>query len=486
MTGPASVSWVRFGRLERRGVLLGLSAGQLATVSGALVVLVTVEYTAGAAGVLISSPFWLGLGLLALMSVGGRPVGAWVPLGGHWAYRRAVRATTFLARPMKVGRPAELAVPGLGGLVVVETPGTRAGLIVDRRARTVTGVIEVTGRGFVLDDPDTQGRRVAGWGRVLAGLCQQPAIIRVQLLHRVLPGGGAGVRAWWSANGLDSADWAAKVVADLVADAEANTYRHETLLAVALRPPRGAGRMLPPADARTIERQLAAVSQALAAADLNVGGWADLVRLRQVIRASFDPTGAAHASPARELPVADLRDLGGGTPVVGPMGMVEQWDRVRTDSAWHAVYWIAEWPRSETHPGFLHPILLAPGVRRAFTIVAEPLPIGRALREIRRAKVGHVADAAQRARIGQVEQEATRAEVDDLTRREQDLAAGHGDLRFAGLLTVTAPTSEELDGACGATETAAAQAMCELRRLVGEQAAAHVAATLPLARGLLR
>ena len=73
----------------------------------------------------------------------------------------------------------------------------------------------------------------------------------------------------------------------------------------------------------------------------------------------------------------------------------------------------------------------------------------------------------------------------ELGRREAELVAGHGDLRFTGLITVTAPTLEDLESACTATEAAAAQSMCEVRRLVGQQAAAHAAAALPLARGVL-
>jgi hypothetical protein len=107
------------------------------------------------------------------------------------------------------------------------------------------------------------------------------------------------------------------------------------------------------------------------------------------------------------------------------------------------------------------------------------------LREIRRAKVEHAADAAQRARIGQVENESTRAEVADLERREAELVAGHGDLRFTGLITVTAPDEDTLEQRCTAMETAAAQSMCEVQRQVGQQGVAHAAACLPLARGVL-
>jgi hypothetical protein len=166
------------------------------------------------------------------------------------------------------------------------------------------------------------------------------------------------------------------------------------------------------------------------------------------------------------------------------MAIDEQWDHVRTDSAVHAVYWVREWPRSEVHAGFLQPLLLAHGARRTLSITADPLPVSRALRDIRRAKVEHAADAAQRARIGRLQDENTRAEAAELVRREQQLVAGHGDLRFAGLLTVTAASVDELHAACTAVESAAAQAMCEVRRLMGQQAPGFVVGALPLARGV--
>ena len=55
---------------------------------------------------------------------------------------------------------------------------------------------------------------------------------------------------------------------------------------------------------------------------------------------------------------------------------------------------------------------------------------------------------------------------------------------FAGMLTVSAPTGDQLSEACGRLEQAAAQAQCDLRLLRGQQAQAFAAAELPLTRGL--
>ena len=477
MTAPAPAT-VRFGRLERRGVLLGLSGAQLMMLGTAVSVAVVAEYAAGALGVVASAPVWLLCSVLALVSVAGRPLMAWAPIVGDWTARRSLRRTAHVARPMR-GEPGDgLVLPGIPGtLNVVSSAATGAVHVVDPRSGTVTAILELRGRGFILEDPGAQDRRVGGWGSVLASLCQQPDIVRIQVLHRTGRGGAAGAHRWWAEHAMADAPFASRILADLLADAEETTDRQECVLAVAMRAPRGRGRGRD-RDWSGIDQQVAALTDALHATDLDVQGPVTPGRLSALLRAAYDP----------ETSYLPARGDGHDSPVsqwVGPMGVVESWDRLRTDSAHHIVYWVQEWPRSDVHATFLRPVLLAPGARRTFTLIAEPLAPGKALRDIRRAKVEHTADAAQRARIGRVEDASTAAEAGDLVRREQDLVAGHGDLRFAGLITVSAATPEELEAACLATEAAAAQAMCELRRLVGQHGQAHAAASLPLARGLL-
>ena len=307
---------------------------------------------------------------------------------------------------------------------------------------------------------------------MLSSLGQQRSVRRVQVILRTVPNGEVGVRRWWRDNAAADAPFAASVLAELLDDAYYLTRRPEALLVLALRSPRRSVRRITPDGAARLEQDLLALVDALTGADLAVEEWVSPAQVASVLRTSYDP--ASSPSPA---------DAGSESPP--SMGVEEHWRYLRTDSAVHATYWISEWPRSDVNPAFLQPLVLSPGVFRSVTLVAEPLPIAAALREIRRAKAEHTADAAQRSRIGQVEDEATRAEVEDLVRREQELVAGHGDLRFSGLVTVTAPTLDELDAACAATEAAAAQSLCEVRRLVGQQGLAHLAGAVPLARGVL-
>lgn len=162
--------------------------------------------------------------------------------------------------------------------------------------------------------------------------------------------------------------------------------------------------------------------------------------------------------------------------------MDERWDHLRHDTGYSAVLWISEWPRVEVPSFFLHAIVFQPGIRKALSITATPLSAQQAMRDIRKAKVESLTDSAQKARIGAVADLADDRELGDVLERERALIGGHADLRFTGLLAVTAGDRDELESAIAQVERAATQAGCETRRLVGQQARAFTAAALPLAR----
>ncbi|MCH4203373.1 MAG: hypothetical protein LKF49_04070 [Bifidobacterium tibiigranuli] len=144
--------------------------------------------------------------------------------------------------------------------------------------------------------------------------------------------------------------------------------------------------------------------------------------------------------------------------------------------------WISEWPRSLVYPGFLAPVALSSGIQRSLSLLYTPLRSDIAARDIRKKKVEYISDATQRARIGQIEDASQTAEYHDVLQQESELTAGHGVLRYSGLISISAPSESELESAVAAIEQAAIQASCETRRLVGQQAQAFTAAALPLAR----
>ena len=463
-TAPAGI---RFARAEQRGVLLGLSGAQLGFVAIAAVVAGSAVYLAGASGLILAGAVWGPLLVVGTARVAGRTLTAWLPLLADWQARRALGRTATVQSTRSSSSADSLRLPGIaGGLAIATTPGGAA-VVHDRRAGTLTAVARVSSAGFLLADVATQDHRVGAWGRVLGSLSQADDVVRLQVLHRSLPAPAASSGLTGLGEGF-----AARVLSELVAQTPAD--QRATLVAVALRAGRLRGGRPDPARLAQVDQSLSTFARALAGADLTVGAWLDAAEVRRAVRVSYDPSSAAFANP----PVA-------AASRAEPMAAREFWDHLESDGAVHAIYWVAEWPRSAVHPGFLQSIALAPGVRRSVSLTVEPLTPAASLRQIRRAKAEHIADSAQRAKLGQVEDESVRAEQANLALREAELVAGHGDLRFTGLLTVTTATVEELTAAGSALRSAAAQAMCEVRRLDGQHGLAHAAGALPLARRLL-
>ena len=160
------------------------------------------------------------------------------------------------------------------------------------------------------------------------------------------------------------------------------------------------------------------------------------------------------------------------------------WSWLRTDSTYHATYWIAEWPRIPVTSDFLRPLLLQSSLRASIAVTMEPISPSAAVREVEQAKTAEFADSELRRRGGFMMSARRRREQQVLARRETELADGHAQYRFSGYVTVTAGSLEELEEACHEMEQTAGQSLLEIRRMFGEQEIAFTY-TLPLARGLL-
>jgi hypothetical protein len=455
---------VRFGRLERRGLLLGLRAWQLALLGVAVVLAVAAEYTAGGRGLFLTSPAWAGLAGLALVRVGERPLGSWIPLITDWRVRRLLRRTTHRAVP-RMAAPRAVTLPAVGSLDVRVDVDDRA-VLVDHSRGTAVAAVVVRPTGALLMDEDAQQQVVSDWSRVLAGLCRQSGVVRAQVLVGHRADSSDRTARWWSEHARQDTPWAEQLVSDLLADAATVGSRPTAVVAASWRVGKRRAR-----DEVSRFSSTAGLLDALAAGGLAPASWLGVDGWAGVIRDAYDDR------PGRvDLPSSE-------SGLVGPMGIDEHWDHLRTDSAFHAVFWVREWPRLDVPVTFLQP-MLTPTCRRVLSLIVEPLPATRAMRDVRRALVEHAADDAQRVRAGRIEDEARRAEHEDVRQRERELVAGHGELRFVGLVVVSAASLDALEQACAETETAAAQSMLELRRLVGQQAQAHAAAALPLARSL--
>jgi hypothetical protein len=473
---------VQFSRLTRRGILLGLSMPQLVALSIGTLTIVTALYTVGAPGIVWTSPIWVTAAAIAGIPISRRKIVEWLPIVSRWLWRAAQRQLTFRRRIVHPRPVGTLSLPGdAAPLREWNDPESGAVMVHDPHAHTLTAVVAVSHPAFALLDPGEQHRRVTGWGRVLAGACRSGRIARLQVSERTLPDSGTGLVEWWDRHGVNDNSWAASTYRDLIERAGPAGERHATTISLSVdltaasRQIRSQGGGIR-GSAAVLRQEMTALTGALRAADLVVGGWLTATELANILRTAYDPAIGVdlerHPAIGRDLSTA------------GPVTVAESWDRIRTDSAFHAVLWISEWPRSQVFPGFLSPMVFTNGILRTVSLHYLPVRADQAARDLRKKKTELISDAHQRRRIGQIEDAGATAEYDDVLQQESDLTAGHGVLHTTGLVCVTAPTVNELDAAVASIEQAAIQASCETRRLVGQQAQAFTAAALPLCRNV--
>ncbi|TYL51690.1 PrgI family protein [Nocardioides sp. BGMRC 2183] len=474
------LSPVKFSRLARRGILLGLSGAQLVVVGLAAAVLVAGLYTGGGSALVLISPVLALCAALAWVRVGGRTLVAWVPVAGRWIRRSLAGQLLFRRRLMRPRPAGTLALPGdAARLRQWLDPVTDAVMIHDPHRRTLTAVIGITHPAFILLDPAEQERRVLGWSRVLATACRSGRIAGLQVLERTLPDSGNGLTEWWDKHGSQDQTWASTTYGELIERAGPAGERHASTISLTLDM-KAAARAIRAAGggntgaAAVLRQEMETLAAALRSADLTPTDWLDPGELAIILRSAYDPAVAGA--------LERHGDLGRDLATAGPVAVTEHWGSLRSDSAHHCVLWISEWPRSLVFPGFLAPVLLSSGIRRTFTLLYTPFRADQAARDIRKKKTEYISDAAQRQKMGQIEDAQQSAEYHDVLQQEADLTAGHGVLRVTGLIAVSASKPDELERNVAAIEQAAIQASCETRRLWGQQAQAFATAALPLCR----
>jgi hypothetical protein len=408
--------------------------------------------------------------------------------GGHRFRSAAARRGHTAAGGLAADLPAPLA-----GLEILQAPadGSRSGLgvICDRGEDTYTALLQVGGAAFALLESGDKRRLLSAWDEVLRGLGGADSPIhRLQWVERTVPDDGDALGRDLRARRVAAADSASvRSYVAVLDDAGPVSTHHEVLLAVQLTPRRAARAMRrtragkDEAACRVLAEQVARLARRLHRADVRVldGGLSPRMVAR-ALRLAVDPAARPQLS-RRALHHPDAAGVEAAN--AWPLAADTSWRWHRTDSAVHATYWIAEWPRVPVGPDFLAPLLLFTGVHRTVAVTMEPVGQGLAIREAEHARTTELADQQLRESKGFLTTHRKRREQQGIERRAAELQEGYAEYRFAGYVTVTAGDLDALESACAEVEHAAQQSGLELRRLVGEQDDAFTY-TLPLARGV--
>ena len=491
----------RFGPLEQAGALGPLRLGQ--------VVVLAVGAALGLAA-LYAERSWLGMGLAltvlgaaagaALIPIEGRTVEEWAPLAARWALRgRAERRGYRSAAPMagaRLGAGGEAQnqlslPPELAGLRLLEAPygSERVGVIWDRAAGTYTAALAVRAGAFSLLGGAEQERKLDGWGAVIASLARDGSpVARLQWIERTLPAPGDELAGYLQAERDRAVPLDCGLVAsyiELVESAAPSTQEHEILLALQVDERRGARELRrlgggPQGACELLLREAEGLAERLEVAEVSVAGLLRPRRLAEAIRDAFDPYGRQGRGRSG---LGEAGREGVEPALMGPAAELEGWSSYRSDSAVHATYWIASWPRTDVGAAFLTPLLMQTNVLRTVSVTIEPVPYRQAMRQAEAARTAEVAEEIQRSKQGFLTTARHRRRGEAAARREEELADGHAALRFAGYVTVSARSAAELERVAADVEHSAALARLELARLYGEQQAAFCFG-LPLCRGL--
>src|SRR4051794_33630050 len=495
----------RFGPLERRGLIGSLRPAQVLVIAASLTLgVILMRALTGGTGVVAA----LGLALLAIAvcfwPIEGRSAEEWLPVVTRHIVRRARGRHIQLSpapqagtRPAADGRPEGIvALPEAARdleLLAAPLHGETVGVIKDNRTRTYTAALAVTVTSFGLLDRVEQESRQAGWGAVLAGLAREGSpVSRIQWIERTVPADGDAIGRYlgeaWARDAVDVGSLSMQSYLDLTSTAPAVTTDHELFICLQIdakrawrQIKRAGGKQGPDVGAcGVLVRELELLGERLTSADVRVIGALRPGMLASAIRIAHDPWSRPGLA---RLAAGDPDREGVDETTAWPLGTETSWSAYRTDGAFHATYWIASWPRIDVGAAFLSPLLLQAQMVRAIAVTMEPISPLKAIREVEAARTSDIADRDLRGRMGFIETARGRRQTDAVARREEELADGHAAIRFAGYVTVSAPTAEALDRHCSEIEHAAQMARLELLRLYGQQQEAFTY-TLPLAWGL--
>ncbi|MBV9606447.1 MAG: hypothetical protein JO027_15130 [Solirubrobacterales bacterium] len=490
----------RFGPVERRGILGQLRAGQVALVAaGAVAAIAALDRDPTAAGAFLGVVLFGVSVAAAFAPVGRRTTEEWAPIALAFGLRRVRGRTRFRSIAPTAGRlggeqagpwrrrlrPAEPSPPAtVRGVRVLDVAyrDRVIGVLSEQRRRRLTAVLACRVLAFSLLDPEAQERRLARWGLILSGAAAGP-VRRIQWIERTVPAQGDELARWLH----DERDPAVPLrgtpmiesYLELIGATTRAAHEHEVLVAIQIDPRRAADHGRDGAVHALVE-QTERLAEGLAAAEVSVLGALGPGQLARVLRTAFDPYARAELAG---LEATDPARHGLSEANAWPLGAEESWEHYVSDGAWHATFWIGEWPRVDVSPMFMDALLGRSSVVRTVAVTFEPVAPDRSTREAEAAITRDRADRELRHRFGQAETARQRQAQEAALRREAELAAGHAEVRLAGFVTVTGRDRDDLRRACVEVHEHAVRARLELHRMYGQQADAFTF-TLPLCRGL--
>ncbi|MCB0859980.1 MAG: hypothetical protein KDB54_04925 [Solirubrobacterales bacterium] len=493
----------QFDQREEIGTLGTFRPAQAAILGlAAAVVLGTLYLTQSVTGLVLAGAQLIAVGAVITVPVRGRKLDEWAPVWVNWRLRRRRVEAGYRSRVPTAGirvvgseakDPAACLPIQLRDLdmLQVEYGRGQVGVIRDSSQGTYTALIKVRVGSFGFRDHGEQERQLEAYGLALAAAAQDgSAIRRIQWIERTLPQGGDELAAYLQRERDEHVPLESDAVRsyiELIEQAAPTAQEHEILLAVQVDA-KSAGREAKrhgkgeDGFVAVLLSEVENFAEGISRAGVVPVGILTPRQYARSIRDGFDPWGR---EARQRLGVIDAGRADVAPGRMGPLADQGAWNHYRSDGAVHIAYWIASWPRVQVHASFLMPLLMQSQAVRAVSVVMAPIPFSVAMRRAEHRQTAEDADEIQRSKQGFSSTARVRNRKRAATRKDEELAVGHGEMRFSGYLVASGPTVDRAEEAALTMERSAMRIGLELQRLDGEHDIA-VAFGLPLCRGLVK
>jgi hypothetical protein len=341
----------------------------------------------------------------------------------------------------------------------------------------------VSGPQFVVEPRAEQERLLAGWGDLLGQFAVERGVVsHIAWSDLALPSGMQDHIQWLDDRERGTPnDAAAMSYRELLDVGTTTAINHDRVVTLTVaqerlcrhsRSPGSAGDQL----ARALVTSVEALLRGLGSAGLNASDPLDAAGLQRLIRLRIDPIGTRPR--ARRGRLVERLALVRST-TAGPLTVEASWRDLRVDGAFHRTWWIGTWPRLAVPPSWLEPFLSGGGITRTMTVVLVPVPTHQSRRRIERDLVKLESDATTKEEKGRRIDARHRRATQALLDREEELVAGYPEIAYAGLVTVSARSLDDLEEHAAIVEQLARESGMDARLLDARQDVAWAAA-LPL------
>ncbi|MFE4198483.1 SCO6880 family protein [Paenarthrobacter sp. NPDC056912] len=403
-----------------------------------------------------------------------------VPVWVQFQRKVIMRQNRFQRKLAPLLSDGSLNLPGRGAaLKRLIDPELGCAYVLNPHDNTLSAVLRVSHEGVENIEPFERDVRSARWGKLLAS-AKANRIATIQSMVRVTPDSGRAVQEWFEQRSVPGDSLARRIYSVGVAQAGPTGSGRDSLIAVTLDlglaskeiNSKGGGFE---GAAQVMRTQLSWCEKQSGDAGLTPAGWLDSEGLALVIRQAYDPTAAVR------LEMSDR--LGRDIEMAGPVAEFEHTTYVETESGFHRVFWIDEWPENYVSSTFMEPLVNISNLALTVTVLHHPVKKERSLRRIRFQRGAVQGTKENRARRGRLSNADDDQEDTQAQRRDRQIAGGHRESDYIGLVAVSAPTLEALEESSSTVVEASPVGM---RLLKWQQSQAFQMAALPLGKKFVR